>query len=119
MYPSPRKGLEMGYKSTRIPVLEVFTRNPGTPMSVEHISGETGLDHIQIQGAVRGLIKDGSPIRVDIKARLWTYEPDKAKDGPKVPEKGSLMEVVGVTRAGTILVTDEYGTVYRAMHMDL
>jgi hypothetical protein len=90
-------------------VQKYFEQHTGTTVYVDDMSAALDLERKQIQVAVTGLIRKGTPIEVVHSGNTWRY-------GPKQSSK-SVYEEIGTARDGRVVLQREDGTLWVATQL--
>lgn len=111
------------HQNIRHLVKSYLLRNAGQPVTADELQAATGLSIIQIQSQMRNMVKEGEPVTVVSRARIWTYQPEPEPEpedetNPDDPT-GEIYEGIGRTRAGKVIVRDGNGVLFILEDLDL
>ena len=93
-------------------VMAQFTKHPGSVIYLNDMAAESKFDARQLQNSVRQIINRNILPGIEIVSRgnSWRYMPNKKVEAD--PKETGLLEKLGSTKSGKILVRDEDGTIY-------
>lgn len=104
------------HKNIKPLTLQHLTQRPGSQVFlddiVQFIKGVNKEEprRQSVQNAIRALIDDDKqPIEIVLPGNCWRYQPNAPKDPAK-----RIFEELAVTKAGTILIQDQAGVIYKA-----
>lgn len=108
--------------------LKYITDRPGQIVYVNDLVKDLGYTREQIQGAITNWNKRNPLAAVTVMSRgsAWSYLPNrKAEDVPAAPVPApvskpthDLLEILAVSKTGTLIAQDETGKLYRAVELE-
>lgn len=100
-------------------IMAYLTARPGEVVNSLQIGNDLDLTTTQITPVMARFVKQGLPVTVMTPGMAWRWEgpsgqPRAGEDGPKLPLVGELLEVVGLTPDGALVLRDESSRVFMA-----